>query len=57
VTLSFDLTIVDGLADMRGSLMLDRRDFAIGANMNDESSLAFAVKVDIALTARRPSDG
>ena len=38
---------------MSASLTLDRRDFGIGANMDDESSLAFTVDVSIALTATR----
>lgn len=40
-------------ANMRAHLTLDRRDFGIGDNMPDESSLGFSVDVVIALTATR----
>lgn len=53
VTLPFGLSINDNFAEMRGSLTLDRRNFAVGDNMKDESSLGFEVAVDIALTADR----
>lgn len=55
VTLNFDLSITDGVADMRGDLMLDRRDFGIGDTMSDEKSLGFSVKVDAALRASQPA--
>ena len=51
VTLNFDLAITDGVAEMRGDLMLDRRDFGIGDSMSDEKSLGFPVKVDATLRA------
>ena len=51
VTLNFDLAISDGVAEMRGDLMLDRRDFGIGDSMSDEKSLGFPVKVDATLRA------
>ena len=47
----FILSAVDGVAKMKSNLTLDRRDFGIGDNMPDESSLAFAVAVTIELTA------
>ncbi len=53
VTLPFALTITGDSAKMRGALILDRRDFGIGKNISDEGSLAFAVKVNISLTATR----
>ena len=53
ITLPFSLDIVDDTATMAGQITLDRRDFLIGQSMADESSLAFAVTVDIALTAKR----
>ncbi len=53
VVMPFTLTVVDDLAEMTGRLQLDRRSFNIGDNMADESSLAFAVSVDVALTAKR----
>ncbi len=53
VTLPFDLTIEDDIATMAGSVTLDRRDFGIGASLNDESNLAFAVDVNVSLTATR----
>ena len=49
--LPFGLNIIEDTADLRTSLTLDRRDFGIGDNMSDESSLKFAVKIDITLTA------
>ena len=53
LTLPFSLSIVEGLAEMKGALTLDRRDFGVGNNMNDASSLAFEVNVDVTLTATR----
>lgn len=53
VTLPFGLSIDGETASMAGGLALDRRSFGIGDNMADESSLAFAVSVDVNLTARR----
>lgn len=51
--LPFDLSIDGDTATMKGSTTLDRRDFNIGDNMNDESSLKFPVQVLIELTATR----
>ena len=53
VSLPFVLNQQDGIATMTGKLKLDRLDFAVGANMPDESSLGFDVAVDITLTATR----
>lgn len=53
VAMPFDLAIDGNAAQMSGRLQLDRRAFNIGDNMADESSLAFGVKVDVALTATR----
>lgn len=54
VSFAFDLTMQgDDSAQMQASLTLDRRDFGIGASLTDESSLGFAVTVDLALSAAR----
>lgn len=53
LTLPFSLSITEDVAEMQGSLTLDRRDFGVGDTMQDTSSLAFEVGVDIALTATR----
>ncbi|MCE8523632.1 cytochrome b/b6 domain-containing protein [Ruegeria pomeroyi] len=53
VTLPFDLELDGDTARMHGTVTLDRRDFGIGANMPDESSLKFPVTVDVSLTASR----
>ncbi len=53
LTLPFGLAVNDDQAEMRGDLTLDRRDFAIGDNLKDADSLAFEVKVHIALKALR----
>ena len=53
VTLPFGLSIDGDTASMTGGLTLDRRDFNVGATMADESSLKFAVGVDVSLTAVR----
>ena len=53
VAFPFDLTVTDGQAEMQSKLTLNRMDFGIGQNMSDESSLAFAVEVAIALKAAR----
>lgn len=51
LTLPFMLSIDGDTAQMAGRISLDRRDFGIGTNLNDESSLAFNVAVQIELTA------
>ena len=53
VSMPFDLYVEGETAQMKGRLELDRRDFKIGDNMPDESSLAFKVDVGITLTATR----
>ncbi|MDB9801626.1 cytochrome b/b6 domain-containing protein [bacterium] len=53
VTLPFDLTLDADTATMVGTVSLDRRDFAIGESMADESNLGFGVDVTINLTATR----
>ena len=53
VTLPFTLEIADGVATMAGAVTLDRRDFAIGETMGDETNLAFAVDIAVSLTASR----
>jgi cytochrome b561/polyisoprenoid-binding protein YceI len=53
LSLPFTLTLDGGTATMNGSVIIDRRTFAIGQSMSDETNLAFPVQVDIALTATR----
>jgi len=54
VTLPFTLQLDGDTARMEGSVTLDRRDFGIGTeNYDDESSVAFDVQVNVALTATR----
>ncbi len=53
VSLPFNLTFDGDTASMQSSVTLNRLDFGIGANMPDESSLAFSVKVDVRVTATR----
>lgn len=53
VTLPFTLEISGEAAQMTGQLILDRRAFGIGAAYGDESTVGFAVTVDVALTAQR----
>ena len=53
ITLPFDLVIEGDSAEMTGSVVIDRRTFNIGRSIDDESNLAFAVAVDIALSATR----
>jgi polyisoprenoid-binding protein YceI len=56
VRLSFALDIDGDVAQMTGETQLDRRDFAIGAQMADEATVGFPVDVDVTLTARRVVD-
>ena len=56
VTLPFTLDLDGDTARMEGAVTLDRRDFGIGQSMADETNLAFAVEVNIALTATRASE-
>ncbi|CTQ50926.1 cytochrome b/b6 domain-containing protein [Jannaschia donghaensis] len=53
LTLPFTLEIVDDTATMTGQTALDRRDFGMGETYPDESSVGFAVTLDVALTAVR----
>jgi cytochrome b561/polyisoprenoid-binding protein YceI len=53
LSMPFRLSLEDETATVSANLTLNRLDFGIGANMPDESSLAFAVDVSIALTATR----
>lgn len=53
LALPFTLVLDGETATMVGQLQIDRRDFEVGQSMSDESNLAFAVTVDIALTATR----
>lgn len=53
VDLPFSLTVQGDSAQMKSRASLRRLDFGIGANMTDESSLGFAVQVDVSVTATR----
>lgn len=53
VSFPFDLGITDGVAQMSGTVQLDRRDFGIADAMADESNLGFTVVVSLMLTAKR----
>lgn len=53
VLLPFNLRIDGDTATMSGKLELDRRDFAIGDNLADESSLKYAVDIQVNLVATR----
>lgn len=53
VSFPFDLGIADNVAQMSGTVALDRRDFGIADNMADESNLGFTVDVSLALVAER----
>lgn len=54
LTLPFDLVMSPDQAQMTGALRLDRRDFGMGAQYSDESTVGFGVEVQIDLTATRP---
>ncbi|WP_299693154.1 cytochrome b/b6 domain-containing protein [uncultured Tateyamaria sp.] len=56
ITLPFGLSVNGDEASMVGGITLDRRNYGIGDNMADESSLKFAVEVDVDLIASRGSD-
>lgn len=56
LTLPLNLSINGDTADMRADLTLNRRDYNIGANVNDEATLAFDVKVNITLKATRAAE-
>ena len=53
VSMPVNLTIDGDTADAAGSLTVDRLNFGIGTGTQDESSLAFPVRIDWALTATR----
>ena len=53
VSLPFTLQIEGDTAQMQGETTLDRRDFEMGVNYKDESSVGFSVKVKVDLTATR----
>lgn len=53
LTLPFTLAIEGDMATMTGQTTLDRRDFGMGETYPDESSVGFAVTLDVALTAVR----
>ncbi|MEW2913356.1 cytochrome b/b6 domain-containing protein [Leisingera sp. JC11] len=52
-TLPFDLVLEGDTARMTGGLTLNRLDFGVGKSLPDESSLAFAVDVEVELEAKR----
>ncbi len=51
LTLPFTLTLEGDTATMSGQVALDRRAFGMGAAFPDESTVGFAVTVDVALSA------
>lgn len=51
VELPFDLTITDGTANAQGQMVVDRRDFGIGAA--DEGNVGASVVIGFDLTAKR----
>ncbi|MEQ6204298.1 cytochrome b/b6 domain-containing protein [Sulfitobacter sp. HNIBRBA2951] len=53
VTMPFRLSLNGDVATVQSNLTLQRLDFGVGANMPDESTLAFDVGVAISLTATR----
>lgn len=53
VTLPFALEIDGDSARMTGTATLDRRDFGMGQSYGDETSVGFAVAVEVMLTAGR----
>lgn len=56
VALPFNLSLTDGVAEISGSTMLDRRNYGIGDNQTDPGSLGFDVAVQVELTATRGDD-
>ncbi|SIR10960.1 Cytochrome b561 [Paracoccus thiocyanatus] len=51
--LPFDLSVAGDLAEARGRMQVDRRDFGIGAGYADESTVGFAVGIGFELSAKR----
>lgn len=53
LSLPFTLSITDGVAQMKGETVMDRRDWKVGANYADEATVAFPVTLNVAVTAKR----
>lgn len=53
VALPFTLTLTGDQAAVAGEATLDRRDFGMGPNYKDESTVSFPVRVAVALSATR----
>lgn len=53
ITLPFELTLEGDQATMSGSTTVNRLDFNIGQGTQDEGTLAFAVDINVALTATK----
>ena len=53
LNLPFEMTITDGLAEMHGRTVLDRRDWTIGQGYDDEGSVAFGVELAVSVQAKR----
>ena len=53
VDLPFSLAFTGDQAEMAGTVTLDRRDFGMGPSYLDETTVAFPVRVTIALSATR----
>lgn len=53
VALPFRLNLQENTAEMEGAVAIDRRDFGMGPNYPDETSVGFSVGVTVRLTAQR----
>ena len=53
ITLPFELDINGNAAHMTGTVEVNRLDFNVGQSMRDEASVAFAIVINIVLTATR----
>lgn len=53
VEMPFTLSLEGDMAEARGSLTVDRRDFGIAPGTQDEGTLAFGVDISFSLTAQR----
>lgn len=53
VSLPFSLHLEDGIAEMQGRTVLDRRNFGIGESMGNPDQLSFEVEIVVDLTATR----
>ena len=51
--LPFELTLQGDVAQAKGQMRVDRRDFGIGAGYADESTVGFGVEIGFELTAKR----